>query len=135
MMLVETGDEREGVPEERMLELVAAIGGDRRLALEGVATNYACFRGQPEGLRASVERVARGALALRDAGLPVGRVSGGNSSLLWLLARGEDLPGPVTELRCGEALLLGQDALFYEPLPGCRQRGLRAAGRSGRGVY
>jgi predicted amino acid racemase len=26
----------------------------------------------------------------------------------------------VTELRCGEALLLGQDALFYQALPGCR---------------
>ena len=26
----------------------------------------------------------------------------------------------MTELRCGEALLLGQDALYYEPLPGCR---------------
>jgi predicted amino acid racemase len=68
-----------------------------------------------------VERVARGALALRDAGLPVGRVSGGNSSLLWLIARGEGLPELVTELRCGEALLLGQDALFYEPLPDCRR--------------
>jgi predicted amino acid racemase len=121
MVLVETGDEREGVPEERLPELAAAIGGDRRLVLEGVATNYACFRGRPEGLRASVERVARGAVALRDAGLPVGRVSGGNSSLLWLIARGEALPDAVTELRCGEALLLGQDALFYEPLPDCRR--------------
>ncbi|MCL6505600.1 MAG: aldehyde dehydrogenase family protein [Bryobacteraceae bacterium] len=58
---------------------------------------------------------------MREAGLPVTRVSGGNSSLLWLLARGEPLPAEITELRCGEALLLGQDALFYEPLPGCRQ--------------
>jgi ornithine racemase len=31
------------------------------------------------------------------------------------------LPGEVTELRCGEALLLGQDALRYEPLPGCHR--------------
>jgi predicted amino acid racemase len=121
MLLVETGDEREGVPEERLPGLAAAIGGDRRLVLEGVATNYACFRGRPEGLRTSVERVARGALALRDAGLPVGRVSGGNSSVLWLIARGEGLPELVTELRCGEALLLGQDALFHEPLPDCRR--------------
>ena len=50
----------------------------------------------------------------------VERVSGGNSSLLWLLAAGERLPAEVTELRCGEALLLGQDALHYRPLPGCR---------------
>ncbi len=30
-----------------------------------------------------------------------------------------------TELRCGEALLLGQDALLYQPLPGCRQDACR----------
>jgi predicted amino acid racemase len=34
--------------------------------------------------------------------------------------QGESLPSEVTELRCGEALLLGQDALFYEAIPGCR---------------
>jgi predicted amino acid racemase len=39
--------------------------------------------------------------------------------VLWLLKRGDRLPEEVTELRCGEALLLGQDALCFEPLPGC----------------
>jgi predicted amino acid racemase len=47
-------------------------------------------------------------------------VSGGNSALLWLVEQGETLPPEVTELRCGEALLLGQDALYYRPLAGCR---------------
>ena len=51
---------------------------------------------------------------------PCERVSGGNSSLLGLLVAGERLPAEITELRCGEALLLGQDALHYRPLPGCR---------------
>ena len=41
--------------------------------------------------------------------------------MLPLLAAGTPLPGEVTELRCGESLLLGQDALAYRPLPGCRQ--------------
>ena len=31
----------------------------------------------------------------------------------------------MTELRCGEALLLGQDALLYQRLPGCRQDACR----------
>jgi predicted amino acid racemase len=120
MVLVETGDEREGVPLEELEDLAAQIAGDPRLRLVGVATNYACFRGKPEGVRGSVDIIARAAAALRGAGLPVDHVSGGNSSLLWLLAKGEDLPPEVTELRCGEALLLGQDALLYNPLPGCR---------------
>jgi predicted amino acid racemase len=31
------------------------------------------------------------------------------------------LPQEITELRCGEALLFGHDALCYEELPGCRR--------------
>lgn len=121
MIQVETGDEREGVPPEALLELAAEIAADPRLALEGVSTNYACFKGEPYGIDSSVEAVARAARALRGAGHEVTRVSGGNSSVLWTLKPGDLLPAEITELRCGEALLLGQDALFYEPLPGCRR--------------
>ncbi len=115
---VETGDEREGVPEELLLDLAGFVAVKPRLLLEGVSTNYACFLGPPAGLGASLEGVAQAARTLRSAGFPVGRVSGGNSSVLWLLTLGKGLPGEVTELRCGEALLLGQDALCHEPLPG-----------------
>ncbi len=121
MVQVETGDEREGAPVSGLPELVEAIARDSRLELVGLATNYACFRGRPGAVRDSVEAVAQAARDLRADGLAVPRVSGGNSSLLWLLAKGERLPVEVTELRCGEALLLGQDALLYEPLAGCRQ--------------
>ncbi|NLV71058.1 MAG: hypothetical protein GXY46_00425 [Actinobacteria bacterium] len=121
MIMVETGDEREGVPPNGLFGLALEIAQHPGLQLEGVATNYACFRGRSEGIRESVQTVVRAAGALRAAGHPVERVSGGNSSLLALLVDGEDLPAAVTELRCGEALLLGQDALFYRPLPGCRQ--------------
>jgi predicted amino acid racemase len=120
MIQVETGDQRDGVPLELLPDLAAAIAGDRRLRLEGLSTNYACFEGRPENIRASVEAIAQAAGALRAAGMSIERVSAGNSSVLWLLARGEGLPAEVTELRCGEALLLGQDALYYQPLPGCR---------------
>ena len=125
MLLVETGDEREGVPAERLMDLAERIEADPRLELSGVATNYACLRGAPEGITASVEAVAQAARSVRDAGLPVLRVSGGNSSVLWLVVCGEGLPSEVTELRCGEALLLGHEALHYQPLPGCREDACR----------
>lgn len=121
MVQMETGDQREGVPRKRLLELALEIAGDPRLRLVGVSTNYGCLKGGPEGIRDSVETVAGAAAALRAAGVSVDRVSGGNSSLLWLLVEGEELPAEVTELRCGEALLLGQDTLYYRPLPGCRR--------------
>ncbi len=119
MLQVETGDLREGVPLERLEELALAVAADPRLELAGISTNYACFHGTPDGVRDSVGAISQAATVLRAAGLSVPRVSGGNSSLLWLLAEGVRLPQEVTELRCGEALLLGQDALFYRRLPGC----------------
>ena len=61
MIQVETGDEREGVPAEALLELAAAIAAEPRLALEGVSTNYACFLGAAEGIETSVEAVAKAA--------------------------------------------------------------------------
>jgi predicted amino acid racemase len=116
MVQVETGDLREGVPVEQVASLVRVVRADRRLALEGVATNYACFEGAPDGVLGSVEALAGLARSLGAV-----RVSGGNSSVLSLLVAGASLPREVTELRCGESLLLGQDALERHPLPGCRQ--------------
>jgi ornithine racemase len=120
MVTVETGDEREGVPVDELPALVERMGENPAVGLAGVATNYACFKGKPDCIRDSVGTLARAAAALRGAGRAVPRVSGGNSSLLGLLAAGESLPAEITELRCGEALLLGQEALHYRPLPGCR---------------
>jgi predicted amino acid racemase len=117
---VETGDEREGVPLEELHALVSGICSDSRLRFEGISTNYACFKGTPDGIRRSVEALADAADTLCESGQGPDRVSGGNSSLLGFLVAGERLPAQVTELRCGEALLLGREALFYRPLPGCR---------------
>jgi predicted amino acid racemase len=106
------------VPEGLLLDLAGFVAREPQLCLEGVSTNYACFLGPPAGLGASLEGIAQAVRTLRSAGYSVDRVSGGNSSVLWLLTRGKPLPREVTELRCGEALLLGQDALCHEPLPG-----------------
>jgi ornithine racemase len=121
MIQLESGDLREGVPEDQLLDVAAAIVGDPRLKLEGVGTNYACFAGEAYGIDRSVESAARAARTLRAAGFEFDRVSGGNSSVLFHFRPGDRLPAEVTELRCGEALLLGQDALFYEPLRGCER--------------
>lgn len=123
MVQVETGDMREGVPQEHLEGLTLKVAQEPRLELCGLATNYACFQGTPDGIRSSVSALSEAARRLRAQGLPVSRVSGGSSSLLWLLAGGERLPAEVSEVRCGEALLLGQDALHYEALPGCRRDG------------
>jgi len=122
MIDVETGDLREGVPEEQLEEVVASALAHKRLRLAGLSTNFACFAGHPEGLPVSVERISAAARRISPRfGLGDLRVSAGNSSLLSLLWGGGGLPAEVTEVRCGEALLLGQDPLTLRPLPGCRQ--------------
>lgn len=120
-LMLETGDYREGVTEQGLESLARAVAGDSRLELAGIATNYACFQGGPDGIRGSVEAVALAARRLRTRGWDTPAVSAGNSSVLALVRAGEQLPPEVTELRCGEALLLGQDALLYQLVPGCRQ--------------
>jgi len=125
LLMLETGDCREGVTEQGLESLAHAVARDPRLELAGIATNYACFQGEPDGIRGSVEAVAAAARRLRARGWDTPSVSAGNSSVLALVRAGERLPPEVTELRCGEALLLGQDALLYQRLPGCRQDACR----------
>jgi ornithine racemase len=122
---LETGDCREGVPEAGLDGLVDAILARPELHFAGLSTNYACFAGCPDDLRRSLARLAAAVRRLTERGVRCERVSGGNSSLLGLLREGEELPGEITELRCGEALLLGHDALEYLPLPGARTDGCR----------
>jgi predicted amino acid racemase len=81
MLLVDTGDQREGVPLDQATGLARRIAGHPGLELVGVATNYACLGGGDEGLRESVGVLAEAAQHMRDAGLPIDRVSGGSSSL------------------------------------------------------
>lgn len=121
LVQVESGDLREGVPSAKLPALLGTISSEVRLRLLGLSTNYACFEGDAGGIEASVAMFAELVRAARALGFACARVSGGNSSLLGLLAEGVRLPPEITEVRCGEALLLGRDALLYKPLPGCRQ--------------
>jgi len=121
MFLLETGDLREGAPLEHLDDVVNAALQESRVEIEGIATNFACFVGRPEGLEHSVSTVVEAAQSLRRRGVDLPRVSAGNSSTLSLLVQGKKLPEEVTELRCGEAILLGQDAILLQAVPGCRQ--------------
>lgn len=113
-LMVETGDGREGVPPDQVHREAAKIGELEGAELAGLATNAACSR-QPASLE--------GTLSLFHAAWssfpPFPVISIGGSGLLALVAPSQDRREPgdgeprksplagLTELRSGEALLLG----------------------------
>lgn len=116
LLMVDVGDLREGVWPNDLLALVRAVNKLPHLEIYGVGTNLTCFGGIiPE--RNNLEKLVE---LGRQASEYVGReliVSGGNSSSLELLFSGQ-LPQGVTNLRIGEGILLGREAIKREPLPG-----------------
>ncbi|MHB9054075.1 MAG: alanine racemase [Thermoleophilia bacterium] len=121
-LMIETGDGREGVPPELATDEAARIAGVEDADLVGLATNAACARAGAhvgEALAVFNEVAAK-----IDWRLGRGRGKGlmssvGGSGLLRLLTDPEEREGkprgwsmslfaPVTELRCGEAILLGR---------------------------
>lgn len=129
-LVLETGDGREGVPMVLASDEAARIAGMPDAIFAGLATNVACARNDlPVGGSIEAFNDAAGRIAWRlrhgrmeragedSSSLPV--MSVGGSGLLQLLAGpegdgvrqpgwGMSLFAPITELRCGEAVLLGR---------------------------
>ena len=119
ILMVEMGDLREGVPQEKLLESAKAMSQLPHLILKGIGANFACFGGV-----IPTQEVLKELVQLRNSleqqlkiSLPI--VSGGNSSSVDVLL--EDLPKGITQLRLGEAILFGQEACARKPIPGSDQ--------------
>jgi len=119
LLMVEMGDLREGILPGALAGLVAAVTALPHLRLDGVGTNLACQSGMaPDATNMAalsdlVDRVEQ------TTGVPIGVVSGGNSANLdW--AFGSAPTGRVNELRLGESILLGREALHRNPVEGLR---------------
>lgn len=102
-LAVMTSDGRDGVPDERLLDVIAGLTKGDPMGRVGLALNWGCFRGAPT--RAELRRTG---LLLSEASKLARRrlpASVGGSALLPLLDR-LGLPG-ACELRVGEAILTG----------------------------
>lgn len=136
-LTIETGDGREGAPPERAPEEAVRIFELQEVELAGLATNAACAR-HPDSLESTLkifyETAARVLWRLAKQGFKARRregaaappedfrklrsfpiMSAGGSGFLKLLlenepgsANGGSPLGPLTELRCGEVILLGR---------------------------
>lgn len=120
VLMVDLGDRREGVLPEEVPEVAKAMSSLRGVRLIGIGTNLACYGGviptrdKMEALLEVKERVEKA------VGFALERVSGGNSANMPLVMRGE-MPRGVTELRLGESVILGTEAVQRTLIPGCHK--------------
>ncbi len=108
VLMVDTGDLREGMPPEEVVDTVRKIHEIRNLKLEfaGIGTNLGCCSGViPDQSTINImSELARS--VEKNLGIPVKTVSiGGSVMLEWL--KSHTLPGCVNRIRLGEAIFLG----------------------------
>lgn len=120
ILMAELGDLREGCDEEELVRLALLAEQLPQLHLAGIGANLSCYGNILPG-HDNMAALAAMTQAVESAlGRPLEIVSGGNSSSLPMLSRGE-LPGRINQLRCGESLLLGMIPCYDVPAPYLRQ--------------
>jgi predicted amino acid racemase len=119
ILMFDLGDRREGINFDEIESFAEIFRKTPRVKLEGVGVNFGCFAGALPSATA-LRRLCRAKEALENElnyEIPV--CSGGSTSSLILLERGE-LPAGVNQLRVGEAILLGQDIVWQRTIPWLR---------------
>ncbi|MDR1622054.1 MAG: alanine/ornithine racemase family PLP-dependent enzyme [Synergistaceae bacterium] len=119
ILMFDLGDRREGIFSEEIEAFVEVLRRTSHVALQGVGVNFGCFAGVLPSA-AALRRLCSAREALeKELGYSVPVCSGGATSSLALLERGE-LPPGVNQLRVGEAILLGQDVTWQRTIPWLR---------------
>ncbi len=117
VLMVELGDLREGIMPDHLVATVRETLGLPNIVLKGLGTNLACRSGaSPDDTNmGELSRLAELIEATFDISLEI--VSGGNSANLQWAFSGADT-GRINNLRLGESILLGREALQRHVIDG-----------------
>ena len=117
ILMVELGDLREGIMPGDLESVVRKTIQLPNITLSGIGTNLACRSGVCPDYRnmAELSRLADSIESKFDIHLDV--VSGGNSANMNWVAD-EHHPTRINNLRLGEAILLGREPLYRQPIEG-----------------
>ena len=120
VLMIDVGDLREGIffqNEEEIIETAKKINDMANVELYGVGVNLTCYGAIiPKNDNLSI--ICNFADKIEEAtGAKLTMISGGNSSSIYLVGKGE-LPEKINNLRLGEAFLLGNDTAYGERLEG-----------------
>ena len=120
LLMIDLGDLREGFffqNEELIYEAVEEILAMENINLYGIGVNLTCYGAiipKNDNLSQLVEIAEK---LEAKYGIKLEMVSGGNSSSIYLVGKGE-LPAGINNLRLGESFLLGNDTAYETKLPG-----------------
>jgi predicted amino acid racemase len=118
--MIDVGDRREGMSPDQLVAFARYAMMLPGLHVAGVATNLGCFA-RVQATPRNHQLLARSAQALRDQlGLACETVSTGGSLTLTLVEHGA-MPAGVTQVRIGEALVLGTSTAEGRLIPWLRQ--------------
>ncbi|SHH13668.1 ornithine racemase Orr [Tepidibacter thalassicus] len=120
-LMVDLGDLREGYfKEEELFKVVEKVLKLKNIELIGLGTNLTCY-GAVIPSKENLGRLCSLAKEIENKfNIKLSFISGGNSSSLHLLDKGE-MPEKVTNLRLGEAIALGRETAFGEVIEGTYQ--------------
>jgi predicted amino acid racemase len=111
ILMIDLGDLREGILPKDVSFTVREILKFENIKLTGIGVNLTCYGGViPTFDNLSILASIKESIEL-EFGVKLEIISGGNSSSLYLL--GEDkMPKEITNLRLGEALVLGRETAY-----------------------
>lgn len=127
ILMVELGDLREGIMPADLMDCVGETLHLPNIDFKGIGTNLACRSGVSPDARnmAVLSELAELIEATFDQSVKT--VSGGNSAnLQWALSAAN--VGRINDLRLGEAILLGCETLYRQPLDGLHIDAIRLVG-------
>jgi ornithine racemase len=107
ILMVETGDRREGVMPERVLETARGMANLPNIELIGMGANTTCIGGVLPTHENTLALVDVAEAVEHSLGIHFKTISAGNSASLALLLRHE-MPGRATQLRIGGAIMIGE---------------------------
>ena len=126
LLMIDLGDLREGIfyqNEDLIFEAVEEVLKMSNISLYVIGVNLTCYGAIiPKNDNLSLLTGIASAIEGRF-GIKLNMVSGGNSSSIYLIEKGE-LPAGINNLRLGEAFLLGNDTAYETKLPSTVSDGL-----------
>ena len=126
LLMIDLGDLREGIffrDQEKIFSTVEEILRLKHIRLYGIGTNLTCY-GAIIPKHDNLAKLVTLARELeRRFHIPLPMVSGGNSSSIYLIEKGQ-MPEGITNLRLGESFLLGNDTAYGTRIPGTVGDGL-----------